>query len=83
MLYNKPYTGRLPVYHRLDVSLDREFDLSDRAALTVQAGLRAEQVRAVSYGEAQDRLIASGGHGPGDEGWQNRRVALVIDYSGD
>jgi peptidoglycan-associated lipoprotein len=53
------------------------------AYLVNHAGLSAEQVRPVSYGEAEDRLIAAGGHGPGDAGWQNRRVSLVIDHSGD
>lgn len=39
VLYGRPYTGRLPTYHRLDVSLDREFEMSDRAAATIQLGL--------------------------------------------
>ncbi len=39
VLYGSPYTGRLPLYHRLDVSVDREFEIKDRAALTVQVGL--------------------------------------------
>lgn len=38
VLYGEPYDGRLPSYHRLDVSLDRTFRLK-RAALTVQAAL--------------------------------------------
>jgi len=46
------------------------------------AGLSSGQVRAVSYGEASDRLVASDRHGPGQEGWENRRVALVIDHGG-
>jgi peptidoglycan-associated lipoprotein len=45
----------------------------------VQQGLSGEQVRAVSYGEAQNRQVSSA-HGPGSEGWENRRVALVIDH---
>ena len=45
-------------------------------------GLSGERVRAVSYGEAANRQVASGEHGPGPEGWENRRVALVIDHSG-
>jgi peptidoglycan-associated lipoprotein len=53
-----------------------------RAYLVDHAGLNGSRVRAVSYGEAQDRQIAAGGHGPGNEGWQNRRVALVIDHNG-
>lgn len=50
--------------------------------LVQQGGLSSERVRAVSYGEATDRLVSPQGHGPGQEGWENRRVALVIDHSG-
>ena len=52
-----------------------------KAFLVQEGGLNAEQVRAVSYGEAQNRQVSSG-HGPGSEGWENRRVALVIDHGG-
>ena len=41
-------------------------------------GLSADQVRAVSYGEADNRQIRPGAWG--DEGLANRRVALVIDF---
>lgn len=37
ILFEKPYLARLPTYHRLDVSLERRFEL-DRADLTLQAG---------------------------------------------
>lgn len=37
VLYGLPYHGRLPTYHRLDVSLDRRFAFSREAALTLQA----------------------------------------------
>ena len=47
----------------------------------VQQGLSGDQVRSVSYGEAQNRQVSSA-HGPGSEGWENRRVALVIDHNG-
>ncbi len=40
-------------------------------------------MRTVSYGKARDRQVVPGAKGPGREGEQNRRVALVIDYSGD
>jgi peptidoglycan-associated lipoprotein len=50
--------------------------------LVQQGGLNPDHVRAVGYGEAADRLISPQGHGPGQEGWENRRVALVIDHSG-
>jgi outer membrane protein OmpA-like peptidoglycan-associated protein len=53
-----------------------------RAYLVEQRGLSADMVRAVSYGEAADRLVSAAGRGPGQEGWENRRVALVIDHSG-
>ncbi len=38
VLYRRPYTGRLPAYHRLDLSLDRDIPLSRGASLTVQVG---------------------------------------------
>lgn len=53
-----------------------------RAYLSQAGGLNPDQVRAVSYGEAQTRLIAPASHGPGNQGWENRRVALVVDHSG-
>lgn len=37
MLFEKAYRGRLPPYHRLDVSLERSFDLG-RMDLTTKAG---------------------------------------------
>lgn len=37
LLYEKPYRGRLPTYHRLDVSLERTVEL-DRVDLTAKAG---------------------------------------------
>jgi peptidoglycan-associated lipoprotein len=46
----------------------------------VQNGLMGDRVRVVSYGEASNRLITRDG-GP-DRGMENRRVSLVIDYSG-
>jgi peptidoglycan-associated lipoprotein len=52
-----------------------------RDYLVTSAGPTAEQVRAVSYGEATDRLVAPKAQGPGNEGMQNRRAALVIDFS--
>ena len=38
VLFEKPYQGRLPTYHRLDLSAERAFRLPG-AALTLQAGL--------------------------------------------
>lgn len=47
----------------------------------VQTGLGEEQLRAVSYGPDAQRLLVEGARGPGEEGWQNRRVVLVIDHN--
>lgn len=56
---------------------------SVKAYLTSEGGLEQSRVRTVSYGKAADRLVAPGAKGPGSAGEPNRRVALVIDYSGD
>lgn len=45
------------------------------------SSLGGATVRAVSYGEARNRQITPGAQGPGEEGLENRRVALVIDYT--
>jgi hypothetical protein len=39
ILYGQPYEGRLPDYHRLDLSLDKVFSLVGRTELTVQLGV--------------------------------------------
>ena len=62
-------------------------DLGRRRAESVKAflvteGLNGDVVKVVSYGEATDRQVVPGAQGPGGEGQQNRRVSLVIDYSG-
>ncbi|WP_368562310.1 OmpA family protein [Pseudoxanthomonas sp. UTMC 1351] len=46
----------------------------------VSAGLSAEQLRAVSYGEDKNRLVRPGA--TGEAGRDNRRVSLVVDYAG-
>ncbi len=51
-------------------------------AFLVTEGLQANAVRVVSYGEATDRQVVRGAQGPGAAGQPNRRVSLVIDYSG-
>jgi peptidoglycan-associated lipoprotein len=49
----------------------------------VQAnGLSPDLLRTVSYGEEVARQIREGQRGPGNEGWENRRVVLVIDHGG-
>lgn len=51
-------------------------------AYLAAAGLPTEQIRTVSYGESAARQIAQGAQGPGERGWENRRVALVVDHGG-
>jgi peptidoglycan-associated lipoprotein len=46
------------------------------------AGIPADQLRSVSYGEQSERQVAPEDTGPGTTGWQNRRVSMVIDFSG-
>ena len=53
-----------------------------REYLVQRGGLSPDYIKAVSYGEAADRLVAVGAHGPGSAGWENRRVSLVIDHTG-
>lgn len=48
----------------------------------VQQGMPGDRIRTVSYGEDGQRLVADGAQGPGSDGWQNRRVVMVIDHSG-
>jgi peptidoglycan-associated lipoprotein len=50
--------------------------------LVDRSGLETERLRAVSYGEDTRRQVAGNSHGPGNEGWENRRVALVVDHAG-
>lgn len=50
--------------------------------LATEGGLAEGQIRAVSYGESEERRVAAGAHGPGSQGWENRRVALVVDHGG-
>ena len=51
-----------------------------RDYLVSNGGLADGQVRAVSYGETKNRLVRPGA--VGEAGRDNRRVSLVIDYSG-
>lgn len=50
-----------------------------RGHLVQNGRLSGDRVRAVSYGEAPNRLVDDQ-RGPGDTGIQNRRVALVVDF---
>ncbi len=65
----------------LRAELRDEREEGDRR-LAGEGGLAQDRVRAVSYGEAGPRPIAPGDHGPGNEGWENRRVALVLGHGG-
>jgi peptidoglycan-associated lipoprotein len=49
--------------------------------LATAGGFTSETLKAVSYGEARNRQVIPGAKGPGDEGIENRRVALVIDHA--
>jgi len=51
-----------------------------RQYLIDNGGLNESKIRAVSYGEASNRLIEPGAWG--ENGLPNRRVALVIEYTG-
>ncbi len=51
-----------------------------RDYLVGTAGLPGDQVRAVSYGEDENRQVTPGAFG--DAGQDNRRVGLVVDYAG-
>lgn len=50
--------------------------------LVTSTAVTEDRVKAVSYGEDTKRLI-SDGWGPGADGWENRRVVLVIDHDGE
>ncbi len=50
--------------------------------LVDNTGVTEQRVRTVSYGENTERLVRPGTAGPGQPGWENRRVVLVIDHHG-
>ena len=50
--------------------------------LVDQGGLSEENVRAVGYGESQNRLVTDR-QGPGQQGLENRRVTFVVEWNGD
>jgi peptidoglycan-associated lipoprotein len=49
--------------------------------LASAGGFDNVQLKAVSYGEVRNRQVVPDAKGPGDEGVENRRVALVIDHA--
>jgi outer membrane protein OmpA-like peptidoglycan-associated protein len=50
--------------------------------LVSAGGMNPNLMKAVSYGEEAPRQVAEGATGPGESGWENRRVVLVIDHGG-
>lgn len=50
--------------------------------LVSQGGLSESNVRAVGYGESQDRLVTDR-QGPGQQGLENRRVTFVVEWNGE
>ncbi|NGP87283.1 TonB-dependent receptor [Fodinibius halophilus] len=49
-LYSKPFDGKLPSFHRLDISLSRNFELTPNFALKAEAGaINAYNMRNVFY----------------------------------
>ena len=53
-----------------------------RDYLVQNGGLNAAGIRTVSYGESPPRQVRPGSSGPGGQGWENRRVTVVVDYAG-
>ena len=49
--------------------------------LATAGGFTPDKIKAVSYGEARNRQVVAGAKGPGQDGLENRRVALVIDHA--
>ncbi len=66
--------------YNLRLGMERAESVADFLA---SRGLSADQLRTVSYGHDPDRQVVPGAQGPGGEGWQNRRVAMVIDFRPD
>ena len=65
-----------------NLALGRRRAEAVKAYLSSQGGLAEGQIRAVGYGESEERRVAAEAHGPGPKGWENRRVALVVDHGG-
>ncbi len=49
--------------------------------LVSEGGLSDDNVRAVGYGESQNRLVTDR-QGPGQQGLENRRVTFVVEWNG-
>ena len=65
-----------------NISLGMRRAESVKTYLTSAGGMDSDFLRTVSYGEDTPRQIAAGETGPGSDGWENRRVVLVIDHGG-
>lgn len=65
-----------------NLKLGKERAEAVRTYLTTNGGLNPAQVRSVSYGKAPERQVVSGASGENSAAMANRRVALVIEYSG-
>ena len=52
-----------------------------REYLATAGGFGADHIKAVSYGEVRERQVVPGAKGPGEQGIENRRVAMVIDHA--
>ena len=52
-----------------------------KSVLVDEAGMKAQQIRTVSYGKDTRRLVQPGQAGPGEQGRANRRVVLVIEHA--
>jgi peptidoglycan-associated lipoprotein len=65
--------------YNMDLGLRRANAVRDYLLST---GMAQDRIRAVSYGENTQRLVAPNSNGPGMAGWENRRVVLVIDHNG-
>ena len=65
-------------YNR-QLSRERAQNVADY--LVDQGGLSQSNVRAVGYGESQNRLVTDR-QGPGQQGLENRRVTFVVEWNG-
>jgi peptidoglycan-associated lipoprotein len=52
-----------------------------REYLATAGGFASDSIKAVSYGEVRNRQVVPGAKGPGQNGIENRRVALVVDHA--
>lgn len=70
-------------------SADYNMRLGQRRAESVkgylvdQIGWQDSRVRAVSYGESNERLVDPNAQGPGEQGRVNRRAVIVIEHAED